>query len=326
MATAWMDPSGCIEHMVVVRSARRKSSTSPGLILTALRWLTPMTEQTSGPPAPAGPDGGPAARLATRHGIADQEAAQADAEEEAQEDAEGDALAAPGRAVASAGRTPHDPAVPREGAPNKPGRPAARQRGLFSRGLAEAVAPGGQAGLNRQGGGLQVVGAVGSAAPAVPRLVHQRGRHSKRRGEQGVPLAARPVERQRLDLLTHSSDPGPAPIRQNGTSAPSRAATSDRSPPAQRNTAAASAEPRRDRPRPGPFVEAYERPPGGGREGPSHQVVVTVGRDLETETLARHPSRDLQAVPRGENLQAGRTGRERPSRHRAGGSRRPARR
>jgi hypothetical protein len=39
MATAWMDPSWLIEHIVIVRHSAKKPSTSTGDILIAARWF-----------------------------------------------------------------------------------------------------------------------------------------------------------------------------------------------------------------------------------------------------------------------------------------------
>ena len=41
MATAWMDPSGDSEHIVMARRSARNASTSSGVICMALRWFTP---------------------------------------------------------------------------------------------------------------------------------------------------------------------------------------------------------------------------------------------------------------------------------------------
>ncbi len=81
------------------------------------------------------------------------------------------------------GGVDHDPAVAGEGALDEPGRAAAGQPGPGPAGLGQLVAPLGQAGLDGQGGGLQVVAAVaGGPAQVVPAPVDGDGRRSRRAG------------------------------------------------------------------------------------------------------------------------------------------------
>ena len=128
------------------------------------------------------------------------------------------------------------------GALDEPRRAAAGQHRHLPGGLAEPVPPHRELRCHHQGGRLEVVGAVGrGTTEVVPCPVHRRRRAVDRRGEQ------REGEVER-DGSGSTCSPTPCtlarpPVRQNGTSAPSRAARARSVQPAHRSTAAASPEP-----------------------------------------------------------------------------------
>src|SRR6202011_3270770 len=86
--------------------------------------------------------------------------------------------------------------------------PAAGQQWRDARGVAEAIAPRDQAGLDDKRGGFEVVavGPLGSSQ-VVPSLVHRGGRYFERRRKQrkGLPR----YKREGFDLLADAGHAGP---------------------------------------------------------------------------------------------------------------------
>ena len=168
----------------------------------------------------------------------------------------------------------HDEAaVAGEGAVDEPGGARAGEAGPLPGDLGEAVAPLGQAGLDHEGRGLEVVAVVaGRAAEVVPGPVDGRGRAAERRGPEGEGALD---ERQRLDDLADARDPGPAADHAEGhvgAEAGGGLEVGEPGPPQHRGGVgrpAAEAGAGGDA-----LLEPHVgRAPGEG-EGPAHEVVV----------------------------------------------------
>ena len=202
------------------------------------------------------------------------------------------------------------PTLPRVGARDEPGGPAAGQHGRAP----PWPSPSRSRQAARRGSTSRAAGSrsLGPSRPApaqpIPRPVDQPGRHPEGRGEQGV--TSGPRRRRRAAARPARPLPAPGPGRRPGRTGRPRPAGPPPSEvgharPAQHRGGVGRA-PAQAGAGGDPLVQPDERPPAGGRQGPPDQVVVA-GRDAEPH---RPPAagRTPPARPRGRSP-AGRTGR-----------------